>query len=437
MGKIRVESRLRLVSPQKEQSFMRRYDAEGALIETHITCSESDYFDGCWERRSTDNGRTWGEWQKIYSDEDGRRGRVPGSAEGDEYLADDVVPTLYDPISGCKFGIGSDAYFIRGHDVGYFDYWEKGEDNMRTHAYYALQRPDGRIEKHMFEFEEGGADYDPENPRNPAFLDKNRASVTSLRILPDGDLGFLLYPTVRLCCKMAGVDVKGFFPSCPDFQVGLLYARAHWNAEKQDYDITYSNPIMLSDLQSSRGIGEPALFEPENGRIFIFLRGSNWVHEAWHTRIDPCAPGYKWYVVSDDGGRTFCPPMPMHYDTREILYSPASICKLFRSTKTGKTYWIGNIIDDPRCIDGNDPRWILQICEVDPQYGYLLKDTLTVIDGRRDGQTYVELSNFDLLENRETLDLEVRLTKCNFNGGRQEEGDWYTEAWEYTVHFDD
>ena len=74
---------------------------------------------------------------------------------------------------------------------------------------------------------------------------------------------------------------------------------------------------------------------------------------------------------------------------------------------------------------------------MDPQYGYLLKDTLTVIDGRRDGQTYVELSNFDLLENRETLDLEVRLTKCNFNGGRQEEGDWYTEAWEYTVHFDD
>ena len=436
MGKIQIEDRLRSVNPNKEESFLRRYKADGTLIETRITCSECDYFDGCWERESPDNGRTWGEWKKIYSDEEGRRGRVPGSAEGDEYLPWDFKPTLEDPVSGCRFGVGTDFYFIRGHDVGYFDYWEKGEDNMRFHAYFAFERPDGTTVRRMFEFEEGGADYDPENPRNPAFLDKNRAMVSDLAILPDGDLRFLLHPTVRLCCRIAGVDLNGFFPSCPDFQVGILYARAHWNAEKQDYDITWSNPIMLSDLQSSRGIMEPCITPLENGRIMIVFRGSNWVSEAWHTRIDPCAPGYKWYVISEDGGRTFCPPMPWHYDTREIVYSPATISKMFRSSKTGKTYWIGNIVDEPWKIDGNSPRYPLQICEVDSRYGYLLKDTLTVIDTIREGQTYVELSNFDLLENRETLDLELRMTKCNFNGGEQIEGDWYTEAWEYMIHLD-
>ena len=437
MGKIRIESRLRAINPDKEESFSRRYAGDGTLIETRITCSECDYFDGCWERESHDNGRTWGEWQKIYSDEDGRRGRVPGSAEGDEYLVDGLEPTLYDPASGCMVGIGNDAYFIKGHDIGYFDYWEKGEDNMRTHAYFVLKRPDGTVERRMFEFEEGGADYDPENPRNPAFLDKNRASVTSLSILPDGDLRFLVYPTVRLCCKMAGIDVNGFFPSCPDFQVGFLYTRAHWNPEKQDYEFTYSNPIMLSDLQSSRSGTEPCITALEGGRIMIVFRGSNWVTEAWHSRIDPAAPGFKWYVISEDGGRTFCPPMPMHYDTREVVYSAANVCHLFRSSKTGKTYLIANLTDEPWKIDGNSPRYPLHICELHPRYGYLLKDTLTVIDTVRDGQTYVELSNFSLLENRETLDLELRMTKCNFNGGLQEEGDWYTEAWEYTIHFDD
>ncbi len=436
MGKIRIESKLRLVSPGKEQSFLRRYDTDGTLIETHITCSESDYYDGLWERRSPDNGRTWGEWQKVFSDEGGRRGRVPGSAEGDEYLADEPNPTLYDPASGCWLGTSNSCYFINGHDVGYFDYWEKGEDNVSSHAYFDIKRPDGTVEHRLFEFEEGGADYDPENPRNPAFQKKNRATVGSLEFLPDGDLRFLILPTVRICCRMAGVDVNGFFPSCPDFQVGVLYARAHWNAEKQNYEFIYSNPIMLSDMQSSRGIGEPSVVNLDNGRIMIVLRGSNWVTEAWHSRIDPKAPGYKWYVLSDDGGKTFCPPMPMHFDTREVVYSPASICKPFRSAKTGKTYLIANIIDEPWRIDGNIPRFPLQICEMDSRHGYLLKDTLTVIDTVRDGQTYVELSNFDLLENRETLDLEIRITKCNFNDNHQEEGNWDTEAWEYTVHFD-
>ena len=92
---------------------------------------------------------------------------------------------------------------------------------------------------------------------------------------------------------------------------------------------------------------------------------------------------------------------------------------------------------EPHLIDANQPRYPLQICEVDEENGNLIKDTLTVIDTIRDGQTSIELSNFTLLENRETLELEVRLAKCNFNGKIQEEGNWYSEAWEYFIEFTD
>jgi len=85
---------------------------------------------------------------------------------------------------------------------------------------------------------------------------------------------------------------------------------------------------------------------------------------------------------------------------------------------------------------GNNPRWPLQICEVNEEYGYLIRDTLTVIETIRDGQTSVELSNYNLLENRETLDLELRITKININGETQENGKWYSEAWEYNICLD-
>ena len=432
---MKIRAVMRSCNPEMEECFHRFREEDGSITELRITSSECDYDSGRWVRKSTDNGRTWSEWKTLYSDEGGRHGKLPNSPEGDELLrwSDDI--SVHDPVSGCAVGAGSDFYYLKGHDPGYFDMWEKGEDNFRTHAYFYFRRPDGTAVRRMLEFEEGGEDFDPEEPRKSAYIDKNRCMASGLRILPDGDLGFFVYPTMTLACALAGVDVNTFFPSCPNLQVGLIYARAHWDAEKNDYDLSYSAPIMLSDLQSSRGIMEPCLLPLENGRIMIVFRGSNMTSEVWHTRIDPRAPGYKWYVISDDGGRTFSVPMPWHFDTREAVYSPASISHFFVSSKTGKAYWVGNIVE-PSLIDGNDPRYPLQICEVDRTYGYLLKDTLTEIEGLRDGQTYVELSNFNLFENPETLDLEVRVTKINFNGQTEEEGYWYTEAWEYTVELE-
>ena len=53
--------------------------------------------------------------------------------------------------------------------------------------------------------------------------------------------------------------------------------------------------------------------------------------------------------------------------------SSASISTFFRHAGNGKLYWIGNIMDDPSLIDGNDPRWPLVICEVNERWGCLKK----------------------------------------------------------------
>ncbi len=418
--------------------YTRVYDEEGNLIERKGTSSEVDYGTGSWRRVSTDNGRTWTEFEKEFDDDaDGRRGTFPVGEDTDQILGAINPPTVPDPVSGCKIGISSTVYIKKGHHVGYFDMCEKGEDNLFCHSYFSFERPNGEIVTRMIKLEDGKEDFDPSNPRDMKFLGTNRISAGDLFRTPDGEFVFFICPTMTLCCKVAGIDVNTFFPSCPNLVCGAMVGHIKWNAEKQDYDITYSNPIMLNDLQSSRGLMEQRLIILKGGRWLIVFRGSNKPYPQWNSRIDPHTPGFKWYTYSDDGGRTFVPPMPWHFDTQEVVYSSATYSKVFRSSKTGELYWIGNIVN-PSEILGNYPRYPLQICQIDETYGYLIKDTLREIDTRREGQgSLLELSNFDLLEDRKTKDLQIRLTKINTHEGRrQEDGDWYCEAWEYVVSFD-
>ena len=453
MAKINIESRLRSINPDKEETFVRAYDRNGVLHEERITACECDYHDSQSSRFSTDHGKTWSEWEVHCVDQgqgQGRRGKIPGT-DGDELISFDegavfnyfngsTTPSLYDPNTGCEISATAQHYHIRGHDVGYFEWWETGADNWRPHAYLVVKHPDGRKVTRLLELEEGGADFDPANPRNPAFLDKNRGTAQDVRMLSNGEIVFYQFANMEICCKRAGVDVNTFFPSCPKFQMGLLLGHLHWNEEKQDYDITYSNPIMLSDLQSSRGVMEPQMEELPDGRLLIVLRGSNTVAPQWNTRIGAHAPGFKWFTISNDGGKTFPPLMPWYFDTREVVYSPATMCRFFRSSKNGKLYWMGNVYKDAWRIEGNSPRNELYICQVDDEECCLIKDTLTLIDTMRGDETDVELSNFTVLENPLTQQLELRLTKVNFNGAYQGDGGpgaWYTEAWEYYISFDD
>jgi hypothetical protein len=94
---------------------------------------------------------------------------------------------------------------------------------------------------------------------------------------------------------------------------------------------------------------------------------------------------------------------------------------------------MGNITETPTI--GNGPRYPLQIVEVDESIPAFKRDTLTVIDDRdpsRDSE-HLQLSNFSVVEDRETGDVEVYLTKI----GQQGDGAdvWSADAYRYTLRF--
>ncbi|MBO4228853.1 MAG: exo-alpha-sialidase [Clostridia bacterium] len=425
--------------------YTHQYDKSGNLIERKFGSAECDYMSAAWHRVSTDNGKTWGEWITDLNDaEDGRKGMIPYGDDEDQELGEIREPDFYDEDSGCTIGISNINYIIRGHAVGYFEKWKYGCDYDFYHSYFSFRKPNGELVTRLIRFEEG-----PEYrsaPRDMEYLKKNRVLIATLDHpdqsspflrAPDGTLIFLAFPSMRLCCKLAGVDVNRYFPSCPDLVSGLLVGHLKWIPEKEDYEITYSNPIMVSDMQSSRGVAEPVIAFLPSGRWVIAYRGSNKKLTQWNARIDPKTPGFKWFTYSDDCGKTWSVSMPWHFDTQEVVYSSASFSATFRSSKTGDWYWVGNICE-PSSIYGNDPRNTLHICQIDPTYGHLIKDTLRVIDTRREGEgPQTELSNFNLFENRETKELEIRLSKCNMHEGTEQiKGDWYGEAWEYYISFE-
>ena len=402
------------------------------IIEIRELSSESDFYTGRHSRESFDGGKTFTPWEDAYAE---TYTKIADS-EDEEWWVNEK-PKVFDKKSGYYVTCAMQRYCVGGHLAAYNNLWGEGKQQFFDHCYLVCKRPDGEIEKKIQVKFDGGSDFDPKNPRNPDFLEKNVCYFGNMSIASNGDLLFPVGADMTACCRILGLDVNEVFPSCPTLMRGMILVRAHWNGES--YELSYSKPMVISDLMSSRGVCEPCAYELKSGRIIVIFRGSNVISEAWNTRISPYALPCKWYAYSDDGGKSFSPAMPLTFNTREVVYSSATMPYLFRSSKTGKLYWIGNITD-PTKTEGNYPRYPLHIAEVDDEYGVLKKETLTVIDTVREGEgEYLQLSNLDLFENILTGRLEIRLCKLGRiakDTSDMDNPDRETESWEYEIEFD-
>ncbi len=103
-----------------------------------------------------------------------------------------------------------------------------------------------------------------------------------------------------------------------------------------------SKPVIPDLEKTSRGFYEPTVAELKNGRFAMILRGDNSMFSE--------KPGYKWVSFSDDHCETWSEPAPLLCDDGESVESSSTGSALFRSTKTGKLYWIGNL-----CLEGVRP----------------------------------------------------------------------------------
>ena len=397
-----------------------------ALRETKSVVKESDYPSPALCRISEDNGRTWGPWTPI------EKKSFSQSFGKDERIFE-LYGKVYNPHHKHYVATGFYRYFLEGHEAAYAAYWQKGERSFFDHQTVCLfhEGEDKPFSEHLVMYEEG-KEFDPENPRDREHLTRNNGFENAPIVLRNGDIAVPVGVPVSVGCRIAGLDARRVFPSCPEISRCVIVARGKYNPSTERYDFTFSNSVILSDLRSSRGIDEPILAELESGRLLLVMRGSNVASAAWNTRIEPGTPSFKWFSYSDNGGRDFTDAEPWRFDSREVIYSGATISQFFRSSKNGRLYWFGNITD--HTAYGNGPRYPLCVAQVDEKTGLLIRDTLTVIDTRREGESdAVQLSNFTLLEDRETKNIELSLCKY---GQFDRTKPFFGEGWRYEIDLD-
>jgi hypothetical protein len=259
-------------------------------------------------------------------------------------------------------------------------------------TYYRVSRDLGRTWTAPKQLRyEAGDPFDLESPLKPAFL-KHNQGYPGNNILVHSN-GSLIHCVAH--AKAPGDPRNEQRP----WKMASLCFVGKWNAAAKDYEWSAGKRVEIAPEISSRGLMEPETAELKDGRVLVVWRGSN----------TSTTPGHKWFSLSGDGGRTLDPVRQWKYDDGTSFYSPSSYHRMIRHSVTKKLYWIGNICAEPP--GGNSPRYPLVIAEVEETMPALKRKTVTVIDDRRPGQgAGIQFSNFSLLENRETHELELHLT---------------------------
>lgn len=386
--------------------------------ETHAHEAKSDLGEKFRVRYSEDNGRTWSAFEPAGLGTDALR-------QGDNFMEELSFAVHYDPAARRTIEILFRRVFLGDPEKALAAYW-KGDIRMFDHCFYRLSSDDGRTwtEPRQLAYEDGPR-FDPRNWAEPRFLAANQM-YGGYDVTPISG-GRIAYPAIVPVPYEEDAEDRDVCAAVPWYAgrgrvYGALCFIGTWNPGKSDYDWSSSKPVWVRRRVSTRGFAEPALAELEDGRLMMDLRGSN-VH------LDPRRfAGRKWRSLSPDGGRTWSPPTDLRFDTGEQFFAPATFAKLIRHSRTGKLYWVGNISRGP--AEGNGPRYPLYIAEVDERLAALKKSTLTLIDDRRPGDTdAIQLSNFSLLENRETGELEIFLSRL----GERPDNVFSADAYKYTV----
>lgn len=379
----------------------------------------SDWSDTLQRRISKDNGRTWSEWEMVLKEWPMQKGFSKTEA-----LSPGVQ--CYDPKSGMTVGFAFQRILI-GEGAEAIKKYFSGATTLFDHNFWQVSDDDEKTwgKKHLLRYEDG-IDFDPDNWGNKEYLHTNQMYGGSNAISTRE--GTIVYPSCGIVLEITDKGKKETVNAVRCF-IGKR------DNAKNTYNWEVSEPIYAPHRISGRGLGEPFIAELSDGRLFLGMRGSTDILkvEHWEGKVE--SPGRRWMSLSDDGGRTWSSVTDLRYDTGEQFYSPASIHRMFRHSVTGKLYWIGNICPQPP--QGNSPRYPLVIAEVDEAIPALKRDRVTIIDDREPklDSEHLQLSNFSLLEDRETHQVEIYLTRLGEKGGKKPEI-WTADAFKYTLTFD-
>jgi len=379
--------------------------------------SSSDWPDTIRRRVSEDNGRTWSPWELLHPEWPERNGHTREEA---------AFCSCYDPAAHKTVEMVFQRIVIGDPRSAMIELWE-GRRRHFDHGFYRVSDDDGRNREEMRQLKyEDGPSFNENEWGDPEYLRSNNM-YGGYNVIPVG--GEIVYPASRAvpCDKGEDEKLTAHIPALnrKGHVAGVFCFIGRWDPKLDDYTWRTTEPLSVPRHISTRGLFEPAIAELTNGDLLLDMRGSNWL-------MDPeLTPGRRWISVSHDRGNTWSEVTDLRYDTGEQIYAPSSHSRMIRSSKTGKLYWVGNISDTPPVA--NSPRYPLCIAEVDETLPALKRETLTIIDDRdpEHDSEHLQLSNFSLLENRETFELELYLTRL---GERGDEPDlWTADAVKYTL----
>lgn len=381
-----------------------RYMGPGLVREERwSTMAKSDTPEKPKQRRSTDNGRTWSDFEPLPDIITHPQGVRVHWGSG---------PQIYDPTSKAIVSI----WLRQTHKEGVY----------HNQLFSRLSFDGGRTWSDGVQLMyEPGKRFDPSDPFNPEYLNNNQAYCGNNIIRHSNGTLIVAGATVNIpkgvpIPNPKKLSVMGI--PADSRSIGSACFIGRWDPAKKAYTWSAGEVVWLSRGITSRGLLEPEVAELADGRVLVVWRGSN-------AGLDPKqVPGRKWYSVSSDGGKTLTKPTDWRYDDGSQFYSPSSFHRMIRHSVTGKLYWIGNICAGR--TRGNGPRYPLVIAEVDEKTPALKKASVTLIDDRREGDgSRLQLSNFSLLENRRTHDLELYLTRL----GENPDDFWAADAYKYTL----
>ena len=360
------------------------------LMSVHTLSSRSDILSHEYYRFSGDNGRTWSEPTMIPA----------GRATPDGMLRRHQRGGYLDPATG---------RFIRLRNEAVLPHDEVNEFMSFNTVHYSVSVDGGRTDLLDEPIVQAGG-FNPGHPLPGVWRGRNcfmlGDSTCQPITLPDGTL---LLP----------VQIS---PTGPDGQYenrggGFTFTdcaviRGRWRADGR-IDWERSDLVAGDPARSSRGLIEPTLARLTDGRILMVMRGSN--------DRRPDLPGFRWFSLSADGGRTWSTAEPWTYASGERFFSPSSCSQLLHH-HSGRLFWIGNLC--PENPEGNAPRHPIVIGEVSTQTGLLIRETVAVIDDRRpDDGPFLTLSNFYARDDREDGRIKLHLLRCSIGGSRGYQGD--------------
>ena len=361
--------------------------------------------------RSTDGGRTWTQQEVIGESTLTQTGLIRQSGLATFYL--DPDNGLLVQFMGEVMIKAGRAELAWGSAVGY------GPHTGRI--LYRISRDGGLTWGPQQQLIESGGRFNDQHWARDVWYGRSAMVIEGQRPykLPDGTIAIpaYLWPNDEYMKRVFDEQnwPEGLRASAPYFEESRCLL-ARWKPDLSGLAFTSGGPMRVAGGWTSGGTlgsDEPAV---------AYLDAHRWLAVVRTGTAQPAdfkaknIPMLRQCLTSEDAGATWGLSEPLRFDDGTTVYSPCAFSAFARSKRTGQWYWIGNILPEPSWGDC-DPRYPLQIVELDARTLRLKKRTLTVIEDKRpEDDKWVRFSNFRVYEERGSGDLILLMQKsyCEF-----------------------